>query len=59
MMHGYGIIRFAVEPWRGGRVVDCTGLENRSLRKGTQGSNPCLSVSEASVFTTFAVFRFR
>ena len=28
---------------RGGRAAECTGLENRSLRKGTQGSNPCLS----------------
>ncbi len=28
---------------RGGRAVDCTGLENRQTRKGLQGSNPCLS----------------
>ena len=28
---------------RGGRAADCTGLENRSTREGTQGSNPCLS----------------
>ena len=26
--------------WKGGRVVECTGLENRSTRKGTVGSNP-------------------
>ena len=29
--------------WRGGRVVDCGGLENR----GTRGSNPCLSAINA------------
>ena len=28
---------------RDGRAVECTGLENRRARKGTQGSNPCLS----------------
>ena len=28
---------------RGGRVVECGGLENRCSRKVTQGSNPCLS----------------
>lgn len=28
---------------RGGRVVDCAGLENRSPRKGAGGSNPSLS----------------
>lgn len=27
-------------PRRGGRAADCTGLENRSPRKGTGGSNP-------------------
>jgi hypothetical protein len=32
-------------PRRDGRAADCTGLENRSTRKGTQGSNPCLSAS--------------
>jgi hypothetical protein len=32
-----------VTPRRGGRVVDCTGLENRSRGNPTQGSNPCLS----------------
>jgi hypothetical protein len=29
--------------WRGGRVVYRTCLENRSARKGTEGSNPSLS----------------
>jgi hypothetical protein len=29
--------------WRGGRVVDGSGLENRRTRKGTGGSNPSLS----------------
>ena len=28
---------------RGGRVVECTGLENRRARKCTGGSNPSLS----------------
>ena len=30
--------------WRGGRVVECGGLENRYPRKGIIGSNPILSV---------------
>jgi hypothetical protein len=30
-------------PRRGGRVADCTGLENRHPCKWIQGSNPCLS----------------
>jgi hypothetical protein len=29
--------------WRGGRVVECVGLENRFTRKGNEGSNPSLS----------------
>ena len=29
--------------WRGARVVDRGGLENRCSFAGTQGSNPCLS----------------
>ena len=28
---------------RGGRVADCTGLENRHVREGIVGSNPTLS----------------
>ena len=28
---------------RGGRVVECVGLENRYARKGIEGSNPSLS----------------
>lgn len=32
-------------PRRGGRVADCTGLENRQGRKFLVGSNPTLSVS--------------
>ena len=33
--------------WRGVRWLRqiATGLENRSTREGTQGSNPCLSAS--------------
>ena len=27
-------------------VVDRDGLENRCTRKGTQGSNPCLSATK-------------
>ena len=26
--------------WRGGRAVDCNGLENRRPRRGSEGSNP-------------------
>src|ERR1700746_1060213 len=33
--------------WRGGRAVDCTGLENRSTCKGIGGSNPPLSATFA------------
>jgi hypothetical protein len=29
--------------WRGGRAVECTGLENQRGVKPSQGSNPCLS----------------
>jgi hypothetical protein len=32
--------------WRGGRAVDCTGLENRRLRKRLVGSNPTLSAKK-------------
>ena len=32
----------AKEFWRGGRVVDCGGLET-VVPRGTRGSNPCLS----------------
>ena len=28
---------------RGGRAVECVGLENRYTRKGIKGSNPFLS----------------
>ena len=33
---------------RGGRAVECTGLENRRPRKGIEGSNPSLSASKTS-----------
>lgn len=36
-------LRPKISAWRDGRAAECTGLENRSTRKGTQGSNPCLS----------------
>ncbi len=32
-------------PWKGVRVVDGNGLENRRARKGTVGSNPTPSAS--------------
>ena len=32
--------------WRGGRVVDCTGLENRSAGNRAEGSNPSLSAEQ-------------
>jgi hypothetical protein len=31
---------------KGGRVVDCTGLENRQRRKAFEGSNPSPSAGE-------------
>ena len=31
--------------WRGGRAVDCTGLENRQTFTGLGGSNPSLSAN--------------
>lgn len=30
---------------RGGRVVECTALEMRRAREGTEGSNPSLSAN--------------
>jgi hypothetical protein len=33
--------------WRGARVVEWDGLENRCTRKGTVGSNPTLSARES------------
>ena len=37
-------IKAHYERWRGGRVVDGSGLENQHVRKGIVGSNPTLSV---------------
>ena len=34
----------ALTPWRGGRVVYGSGLENQRVFTGTVGSNPTLSV---------------
>jgi hypothetical protein len=34
-----------MQDWRGARVVESGGLENRCTRKGTVGSNPTLSVN--------------
>src|SRR4051794_33345593 len=41
--------RIGLRTWRGGRVVECVGLENRCTSNGTEGSNPSLS----------AVFRYQ
>jgi hypothetical protein len=38
---------------RGGRAVECTGLENRRGVKPTQGSNPCPSANLSSLMKTF------
>jgi hypothetical protein len=38
---GMGVAR----NWRGGRAVECGGLENRWRRKPLVGSNPTLSVA--------------
>ena len=35
-----------LKAWRGARVVESGGLENRCTRKGTVGSNPTLSVTD-------------
>jgi hypothetical protein len=35
-------------PWRGGRVVECAGLENQSPCKRTAGSNPAPSASSST-----------
>ncbi len=34
---------------RDGRVVECTGFENRRTRKGIEGSNPSLSASSSNI----------
>ena len=36
--------------WKGGRVVECTGLENRQRRKSLVGSNPTPSANQNSLF---------
>jgi RHS repeat-associated protein len=40
---------------RGGRVVDCDGLENRWARKGPGGSNPSPSATQNFTLTVIAV----
>ena len=44
--------------WRGGRVVECGGLENRITCKGDGGSNPSLSVSSTGLRQTNLESRF-
>ncbi len=39
--------RWPEASWRGGRAVECGGLENRFARKGNGGSNPSLSANAA------------
>ena len=39
----HGRRRSAAGPWRGGRAVECAGLENQSPCKRTAGSNPAPS----------------
>ena len=45
--HFSGQIHAIINPcWRGARVVELDGLENRCARKGTEGSNPSLSATK-------------
>ena len=45
VVEGAGTDRYTL-PWRGGRVVECGGLENRYVgNPGVGGSNPPLSAS--------------
>ncbi len=39
-----------LQPWRGDRVVEGNGLENRRAGNGTEGSNPSLSAMLRSRF---------
>ena len=42
-------------PWRGARVVERGGLENRCTCEGTEGSNPSLSATlRSSNFRRYA-----
>ena len=45
LTRGEGSARLSNSTWRGGRVVECAGFENRSARKGSGSSNLPLSVS--------------
>ena len=48
-----GVAQRQYEVWRGGRVVDGSGLENQHVRKGIVGSNPTPSVfSHIRIFQT-------
>src|SRR5215207_7357400 len=47
LVEGWGVNRYTQE-WRGGRAVECGGLENRYVgNPGVGGSNPPLSASRA------------
>ncbi len=41
--------------WRGGRVVECSGLENRRARKGTVSSNLTRAVRMRSFWSRIAL----
>jgi hypothetical protein len=41
--------------WRGGRAVECSGLENRRTFAGLVGSNPTLSSGKAVATGVFQV----
>ena len=45
--------RYRSSNWRGGRVVDGSGLENQHVRKGIVGSNPTPLRSETTAITCF------
>ena len=45
--HSFGLVIAAKpERWRGGRVVECTGLENQHTFTGIGGSNPPPSAND-------------
>jgi hypothetical protein len=46
ILSGKIAIRFAPAIRRGGRAVECTGLENRQIRKGFGSSNLPLSANK-------------
>jgi hypothetical protein len=49
----YNLLCVTFYLWRGGRVVEGNGLENRRSREATVGSNPTLSANIFCVKTYF------